>query len=1266
MPHLRRMAACACVSALGILLAAAPPAVAQGNVSNSRTAISARTAASMPSAADVGALPSSQKISLTLTLAPSTDRAAALDQFLAAVVTPSSPSYHQWVTPSQFAASYGATADQLAATTAWAQANGLSVDAVSPSSARVSVSGSTSQVEAAFAVSMHSYQVNGGLYYAPQAKPSLPSTAGAIAAVDGLDNLPMNSGGSTVSAALSLPTLAATVDANTTPILNLDATAATGALSDAQVTGYRSLFRQAAAQGITALISRTAVSTGFPSDLTDVTAVALPGDVADTTTPVDARPTWQNAPGLPADTLRYGPDLTVSSLSALSQTLSSIALRAGGRLGNVNATLYELGPTPGLYTQPDAVAAGTWEASTGLGVTNLAKLAAVFPTGTAGTQVSVTSSTGSPIHGQSFTLSTTVTATAGGGATPTGTVTFTASQAGFTSTTVSLGGSASATTSALLIPGGTYNITATYSGDSNYASSSSSLFSLTVQPEAAQFTISAPASMALGDTITSTVTVASASGFGTPNVSVTVTPSGITGAAAATQTLTGSNGQVTGSFSFASTQAGTASFQAQCTPADSSFTCFTPQTASTTVPQATPKVGLSITPNSPSAGAAVTLSAQITGVAGINPTGSVQFFDGTTSLGFGSAPNATYTTSSLLPGQTHSITAAYLGDNNYVKVTSAASSVSVGTATTTTSVIASATAASYGQTISLNITVAGSSTVNGTLPTGTLTFSGAGTVTSALLSGGSANVSLSSLPVGTYTITTSYSGDTNYAASTGNTVVVTVAQSVASLNPSISSTSFTTGSTSTLTVTVTLPGNAQLPTGSMFVATIAGLAGASYTGTFNVNTGGNTGTGSVIIPAPIAGSYTLQVTCAVNTNFACTPAALSISSTATTGTTAGTTPTTTVLTYSPTAPVAGQALTLTATVSASSSAITSNPISGSVIFYDGTTQVGTGVITASGTTYTATTTATLTGTSPHSLTATYGGNTIYAASTSTAVALSTGAASTSISLSANTSSVLAGVSVTFTAIVGGSTTAGVVPTGTVSFYLGGSSPALLGTATLSASGGSLATAVFSTSTLPSGSDQIYAVYKGDANFSTVTSATISLGLTDYNVTFVPQFLTLKQGTTGLATLILGTVNNFSGSVVFGCLPAPNTYVTCSFSPTTLTSGGTTTMTIVTTAAKTSELMPGPLSGKVLGGISFAALVCCLLPGRRRRLPLLLLLFLGLGLSMNLGCSQGNFETPGSALNAGSPLGTTTITINTAGSDGVNIVRHNYTYQVTIQ
>ena len=60
---------------------------------------------------------------------------------------------------------------------------------------------------------------------------------------------------------------------------------------------------------------------------------------------------------------------------------------------------------------------------------------------------------------------------------------------------------------------------------------------------------------------------------------------------------------------------------------------------------------------------------------------------------------------------------------------------------------------------------------------------------------------------------------------------------------------------------------------------------------------------------------------------------------------------------------------------------------------------------------------------------------------------------------------------------------------------------------------------------------------------------------------------------------------------------------------------------------------------------------------------MLLVLLALAFSANLGCSgSGSFNGQGS----GTPLGTSLVTITTAGSDGVTTVRHSYTIQVTVQ
>jgi hypothetical protein len=150
------------------------------------------------------------------------------------------------------------------------------------------------------------------------------------------------------------------------------------------------------------------------------------------------------------------------------------------------------------------------------------------------------------------------------------------------------------------------------------------------------------------------------------------------------------------------------------------------------------------------------------------------------------------------------------------------------------------------------------------------------------------------------------------------------------------------------------------------------------------------------------------------------------------------------------------------------------------------------------------------------------------------------------------------------------------------------------------------------------------------------------------------------------------VGGFNGTVSFGCTPPSSSEITCSFNPVTLTGGGSTTMSIVTTAPQSRTTQARLRQGWAFtGGASLAALLCFMAPGRRRSIPTLLLVVFAACLTANLGCGKGTSSTSGSATSAtvtdpGTPLGTQIFTITTAGSDGVNTVRHSYQYQLTMQ
>ncbi len=126
-------------------------------------------------------------------------------------------------------------------------------------------------------------------------------------------------------------------------------------------------------------------------------------------------------------------------------------------------------------------------------------------------------------------------------------------------------------------------------------------------------------------------------------------------------------------------------------------------------------------------------------------------------------------------------------------------------AATTTTVSASSTQATSGQTITFTATVAPQSGTG--VPTGSITFlDGQSQLAVVALNAGAASFSSANLAVGTHTITAAYSGDANYAASTSAALTVTVAAAPAadySLTISSSALTIAQGSSGNLTVTVT-------------------------------------------------------------------------------------------------------------------------------------------------------------------------------------------------------------------------------------------------------------------------------------------------------------------------------------------------------------------------------------------------------------------------------------------------------------------------------
>ena len=250
------------------------------------------------------------------------------------------------------------------------------------------------------------------------------------------------------------------------------------------------------------------------------------------------------------------------------------------------------------------------------------------------------------------------------------------------------------------------------------------------------------------------------------------------------------------------------------------------------------------------------------------------------------------------------------------------------------------------------------------------------------------------------------------------------------------------------------------------------------------------------------------------------------------------TPTATLLQTSASQIVAGQPLTLTATVSASSGTPT-----GTITFLSGSTSLGTATLNGSGT---AAIQVPSLPAGSYSLTAQYAGNSSFGASASTSITETVTAATvptTTTTLTINPNPTPTGQSVTMSVTV--TSTSG-TPTGTVSFLNNG---AAIGSATLNNG-----VATYTASSLPAGTYPITAQYAGTSAFNPSTSSTVQWTVEASGVTLSLNTSTLKVplgvAASNNVTLTLTPFGGYSGELQMAC-KSPTAGTTCTFQPQTV-------------------------------------------------------------------------------------------------------------------
>lgn len=816
------------------------------------------------------------------------------------------------------------------------------------------------------------------------------------------------------------------------------------------------------------------------------------------------------------------------------------------------------------------------------------------------------------LAGQSVTLTGTVTAI--GVVRPTGQITFL--DGGSTINTVSINGQDIGIISLSTLAVGTHSITATYSGDSNYAGFTSSPETVTVALGTPTLTLS---SSTLHTTYNTPITLSmnlTSNGVLQSNSHVTLLDNG---SPLNTATV---NGSGNASFTTSTLVVGTHTITAQFAGDQNNSAAQTSVTI--IIDGATSNTVLTTSNASAGYGDTVTLRAAVnSGVA--NPTGNVTFQEGANVIGVATLNGgvATININTLSVGQ-HNIVAVYSGDATHAGSTSAVLAQSVFVQTHAT-LVSSANPSVGGASLTLTAGVSASVTVNGLTahPTGTVAFlDGANTVgTGTLDANGTATLQIATLAVGTHSLTAVYRGDSTFQGSTSAALSQVIRNAATQTVLSTSGSPSHYGNAVTFTVNVT--GESVTPTGN-----VKFMDGTAALGQVALSRGTATLTLTTLTPGmhSITASYagdnnnSPSVSSAVTQQVTQIPQLTLVSS-------------------------INPALTLETPVLTATIKTGVAPVpTGSIRFLEGSTLLGTGVLDANGN---ASITATAFAAGTHVITAQYAGDVATDAATSPALTEVVNLRSTQTSLTSTAASVATNGVQSLVAVVKG--TGPVAPTGIVTFYSGGKS---IGSGRLDATG--VATLNVQNTVVDGAS--LTAGYSGDANYAASNSSQVQLpptNATNFTLSLTPSTLNVQSKKYAETYLVIKSLGGFSDTLSLGCLGLPWA-ATCTFekqsvglpadgqvkikvvvdtgSP--LTSGGE-------TASSSMPMSKGPLLALLPAG----ALFVWLLRGKRR-VPALLMLALLTMLIPVTGCGTLNQSS--------TPAGSYTFSVSASSKSGVTL------------
>lgn len=434
-----------------------------------------------------------------------------------------------------------------------------------------------------------------------------------------------------------------------------------------------------------------------------------------------------------------------------------------------------------------------------------------------GTTTTLSTSSDPSVVGAPVTFTASVAPIAPGAGSPTGTVTLLEGTEVLGSATLGAAGLATfSSTTFASFPAGVHALTARYEGETSFAASSSAALAQTVAKDVVTTALSsAPNPSVFGARVTFTATVTAGSTGGTPTGSVTF---GEGSATLGVATLDATGGA---SFSTRAATGGTHAITATYS-GDASHMGGSAGTVVQVVSVAGTTTSLSTSKSPTVRGEPVTLTATVAwpGDATLGtPTGTVELFDGTASLGTLSlgAGGVGGRSIASLSVASHAISARYAGDASFAPSTAPALVQEVDRAQTTVTLTSSSNPVLALSEVSFTAVVAAKAPGAGG-PTGVVTFRETAPLARALGSGplgssGAAITSFSGLSVGSLEVVAEYGGDGEFEPSSSASWTQSVAANAASVTLTAAPAAPTFGDAVTLTASVR--GAARVPTGGV-------------------------------------------------------------------------------------------------------------------------------------------------------------------------------------------------------------------------------------------------------------------------------------------------------------------------------------------------------------------------------------------------------------------------------------------------------------------